>query len=280
MSVLARLWRRAPAWRFCLVSAVACTGLAAMFPPALPPVRWPGMRAAGGHDARYRTADTPVPSGHGDALQAPLEPPPLHGSIRFAGRSLPLPSGTWRELMLIKGNGAEVPQAEILVRTTDPAAHAAPTLTGLVLATAPGPLTQAVGPVGLPSPCMTIGRDPGQITPTRPDQSPLAHECWVARPIDGARARADTRGPEALLGLALSRLDTLHVAVPAQTLAIEYVRTDETGWMNVEVALPDGAGRQRAVLAWAARFARPVYHGFEGPLGPADLTPAAVDDPR
>ena len=108
MSLIGRLWRRAPAWRFCLITAVAFTGLAAMFPPAIPhlPV----------FHRHHPGADKPADVAHYNALSAaaPTVPtdtgmihmPPLDagrsGIVPVAGRLLPLPAGVWHELALAR----------------------------------------------------------------------------------------------------------------------------------------------------------------------------------
>ena len=278
MSVVGRLWRRAPAWRFCLVAAIVCTGLAAMFPPGLPhlPARWP-FKGAGAGAARYHAHAVATSSDGVEQIQTVQEGPPLQGSVHFAGRLLPLPVGLWHELALVKIGVADVPQSEILYRVDNPTA-ANPTLTGLILVTAPGPLSRAVGSVELPPPCATIGRNPGQIVPTLPSQSPLTHECWVLAPVDTVHLRRNTQD-DGLLLLALSRLAARHIAVPPQMLVLDYERSDDTGWMNTIIMLPGGHGL-RPAETWAARFARPMHRGYDRILVPADLTPAAVDDPR
>ncbi len=269
MSVIGRLWRRAPAWRFCLVSAVACTGLAAMFPPS-PPTRWISMRGSGG--AAHYQPRTALPLPRGTDIYTPPDAPPREGIAHLAGRLLPLPAGIWHELVVLKSGGSGAPQTDILYRVGGTSGG---DVTGLIFATGPGPATGAVGPAELPLPCQDVGLRLGAIVPTLPTQSPLAHECWVLNDVDTAHT-----DKEALLHLALSRLATRHVAVPSQMVGIDYVRTDETGWMNLAVLLPGGRGRLKPVQAWMARFARPLHRGYDRTLVAADLTPAAVDDPR
>ncbi len=268
MSVVGRLWRRAPAWRFCLVSALACTGLAAMFPPSLP-AHWPSLGRGGAHYAS-RTA-SPPPSG--TELYAPAEAPTRQGLTHLAGRLLPLPAGTWRELAIMRGGESDVPQTDMFYRVSGAAGD--PSLTGLIFATGPGPATGAVGPAELPLPCRDVGLWPGEIVPTLPSQSPLAHECWVLSEVATAHVEE-----QSLLHLALARLAERHVAVPPQMVRIDFVRSDDTGWMNVLVLMPGGRGRLKPLEAWAARFARLLHRGYDRTLVEADLTPAAIDDPR
>ncbi len=279
MSVVGRLWRRAPAWRFCLVSALGCTALAAMFPPGLP--HWPARPPVAGAAAHYEPGvAAPDAATNYGLVHTLAAAPPRQGSIRFAGRVLPLPAGSWHEVTLESDGGAEPLQVESLDRVGAAAGSGGgPTLTGLIVVSAPGPLSHAVGPVELPLPCRAVGPDLGQITPTLPSQSPLTHECWVLAPLDTAQVRKGA-GSGSFLGLALSRLAERQVAVPARMLALDYMRTDDTGWMATTILLPGGSGRLKSVAAWAARFAPLLHRGYDRALPPGDLTAAAVDDPR
>ncbi len=71
MSVIGRLWRRAPAWRMCVGVALAGTALAAMFPPAWQHPAWQ-------HPNWQRPAwlnPAPSPTGVAGATPAPPETP-------------------------------------------------------------------------------------------------------------------------------------------------------------------------------------------------------------
>ncbi len=275
MSVIGRLWQRAPAWRACVVTAVAFTGLAAMFPPALPhllPLRLPGVQS-GRADvaARYRPAPLPTPPDQGILHVPPADGASRQGIIHYAGRLLPLPAGAWQELVVGRGGGAEMQQATLFDRVVDN--H----LTGLVLVAAPGVMSGATGSVGLPPPCADPGRLAGAITPEQPGQNPLAHECWAITPVDMQATAAHPLDDMMQRGLA--RLGELHVAVPDRMLATSFMRSDNGGWLLATVLLPDRGGPIRKLEDWAARFQVPMHKGYDGTLVAADLTPAVVRDP-
>ena len=273
MSVIGRLWRRAPAWRGCVVTAVALTGLAAMFPPALPsvlPLRWLG----GGRTAtaaHYRPEPSPtVPDG--GILHLPLPGgPPQQGMIHYAGRLVPLPAGAWQELVVGRGGGAELQQVTLFGRVVDKR------LTGLVLVVAPGVMSGATGSIGVPPPCADPGRLTGAITPEQPGQSPLAHECWAITPLDMQATAAHPL--DDLMRQGLARLGELHVAVPDRMLATSFMRSDDSGWLLATVLVPDRGGPIRKLQDWAMRFQVAIRKGYAGTLTAADLPPAVARDP-
>ena len=284
MTAIGRLWRRAPAWRLTLAAAVAATGLAAMFPPALP--RWPFAArpapAAGGAvpgaapSARYVPQPDAPPPDYGT-----IESPPLgagrSGIVPFAGRQVPLPAGTWQELVLGRSGGADAVQVTVFGRMD------ARRLTGLMLLAAPDPLSAAAGPVAGPQPCYAADAVAHQIIPAGPNQSLLAHECWTITPFDltdaAARARQDN-----VLRAGLDRLDRMGIAVPEHMLGTRFLRSDETGWLTALLLLPDHRGDGPAVLRrleeWVRRFAPAFHKGFDGTLTAADLPPAVARDPE
>ncbi len=272
MSVIGRLWRRAPAWRLCLVTAVACTGLAAMFPPTLP--RLPSLRAGGTSSdagaASYRPQATRPVSDQG-LLHMPPPGSDRQGIIPYAGRLVPLPAGTWHELAIAKGGGAEQQQVLLLDRIEN--SH----LSGLLLVAAPGPLSGAAGTIGLPPLCADPGRLVGHITPALPGQSPLVHECWAITPVDMQDMAAHST--DEILKRGLARLGEMHVAVPDHMLAVSFVRSSETGWQIATIMLPDRHVTPHATELWATRFAGPMHQGFDGRLSQTDLPPAVARDP-
>jgi len=275
MTVLGRLWRRAPAWRFCLVTAVACTGLAAMFPPSLPhmPSLHPAGTAPGGKTAaaaQYRSQPAPVPDDHG-LLHLPPPGPDRQGIIPYAGRQVPLPAGIWHELVIARAGGPEQQQVMLLDRIEN--SH----LTGLVLLISPAPLSGAAGQVGLPPPCTDPGRLVGHITPALPGDSPLTHECWAITPAD-MRDMA-THSSNEVLKRGLARLGEMHIAVPDQMLGVSFVRSNDAGWQVATMLLPDRHLTPHRTEDWATRFAIPMHKGFDHTLTPADLPPAVARDP-
>ena len=277
MSVIGRLWRRAPVWRACLVTAIAFTGLGVMFPPALPhlpPLRWPGGGGSGKSAAivaHYRPQPLPAPLDHGILHVPPQDGPGRQGIIHFAGRLVPLPAGAWQELVVARGGGAEMQQAALFDRVVDN--H----LTGLMLVAAPGVMSGATGSVGVPLPCADPDRLAGAITPQQPGQSPLAHECWAISPVDMQAAAAHSR--DDLLQPGLARLGEMHVAVPDRMLATTFLRSNDGGWQLATVLVPDRGGPIRKQQDWAARFQVPMHKGFDGTLVAADLPPAVTRDP-
>lgn len=276
MTVVGRLWRRAPAWRACVVTAVALTGLAAMFPPAVPRVPLPfgtrGGAPGGVTAARFHPRPPAAPPEEGIWHTLPPDTPQRQGIIHYAGRLLPLPAGSWQELVLDRGGGAEMRQATLFVRVVD--SH----LTGLMLVEAPSVMSGATGAVEVPPICVDPDRLAGSIAPIAPGQSPLTHECWAVRPVD-MRAAAAVPVTEGLLPRALAQLGALHVAVPDRMLATTFVRSDDSGWRIATVVLGDHGGAIRKLQDWAARFQGALHKGYDGTLVAADLTPGVSRDP-
>jgi hypothetical protein len=155
VSVIGRLWRRAPAWRVSLVSAIALTGLAAMFPPALPTMHWPwsspwrSASRSGPDQASFHPAPDPAPS---DLGESHFMPPGIArtGFIAEAGRQVPLPDGSWQELGVAVAPGAL--QRAIFTRVVGN--H----LTGLFQVAATGALGGVASPVGVPPECSDPSR--------------------------------------------------------------------------------------------------------------------------
>ncbi len=273
MSVIGRLWRRAPAWRACLITALAFTGLAAMFPPAIPhlPLHWAQGSGRGLTVAHYHPRPPPAASDDGISHVLPPDAPGQQGIIHYAGRLLPLPAGTWQELAAGRG-GIEMRQATLFDRISNN--H----LTGLMLVVAPGVMSGATGTVGVPPSCTDPDQLAGAIAPVLPGQSPLTHECWAIRPVD-MRAAAGTPATEGLLPRGLAQLGELHVAVPDRMLATTFMRSDDSGWRVVTVLFGDHGGPVRKLQDWAARFQGALHKGYDGTLVAADLPPAVARDP-
>ena len=293
MSVIGRLWRRAPAWRLCGTVALACTALAAMFPPALP--RWPSPTPAAGTgaDAAGPAAAVPgngtVPAGTARYVPQPdptplsystISMPPLAagrtGLIPQAGRTMPLPAGSWQTLAFARNAGPGVPQLTLLDRVENGL------LTGLLVVAAPTPVGRISGPAAMPQQCVAPDALVRQILP-QPAGNPYAHECWTVTGTtmtgsDSASSR------DALLQRGFERLAKLHVSVPDRMLAVRLVRSDETGWMLATLFLPDRHGTSPDALhrleEWAARFETLFHKGYDGTLAAGDVTPTAARDPQ
>ncbi len=281
MSAVGRLWRRAPAWRLSVAAAVAFTVLAAMFPPTLP--RWlfervapaANPQAANRDDGpRYAPQPPQPPPDYGIAAFPPAGPGRT-GIIAFAGRQLPLPAGSWQELVLARSAGV-AEQASLFARIE----HGR--LTGLLLAASPGPVSGGGLPVGGFAPCFAPDAIAHQIIPSTAAQGPMARECWTLTAFDPAQAR-----PDELLRGGFDRLDRMAVAVPDRLLAMRYLRTDETGWLTVALLLPDRAGPGSVaphdtarLQAWIRRYVTVLHKGFDGTLTAGELTPAVARDPE
>ena len=278
MSAVGRLWRRAPAWRLSAAAAVAFTALAAMFPPTLP--CWPFRQATPASNAptadrdagpRYLPQPPAPPPDYGIAVYPPSGPGRT-GIIPFAGRQLPLPTGSWQELVLARSAGA-ADQAALLGRIE----HGR--LTGLLLAAAPGPVSGGGLPAGGFAPCFAPDAIAHQIIPTTSAQGPMARECWTLTAFEPSQAR-----PDELMRGGFDRLDRMAVAVPEHLLAMRYLRTDDTGWLTVALLLPDRAaepaGDKGRLQAWIRRFVTVLHKGYDGTLTAAELTPAIARDPE
>ncbi len=293
MSAVGRLWRRAPAWRMTLVAAVALTGLAAMFPPTLPP--WlklpqrfaPHPPAAAGAPAaddlmaatepapRYAPQPAPAPSEYGVVAFPPLGPG-RNGIIPFAGRQLPLPAGTWQELVLARTGGPVTEQGALLARVE------AGRLTGLLLAAAPAAVEREAEPMAGLAACFVPDAIAHQVIPTPSADGPMARECWTLTAFDRDGGKAGPR-PDEVLRAGFERLDRMTVTVPSRMLAVRYIRMDATGWLTALLLLPerhgDLADTGSRLQAWIRRFAGALHKGFDGKLTAAELTPAVTRDP-
>ncbi|MBE7212594.1 MAG: hypothetical protein INR65_16365, partial [Gluconacetobacter diazotrophicus] len=155
MSAFARLWRRAPAWRVCVITGVAFAGLAAMFPPTLPRFATGGLGGgtsspAGG--ARFHPRPDPAPANYSGGRLIP-DGAVRSGVIRVAGHDVPLPAGNWRSVGVAREGGADQLQIDVLARIENAS------LTGLMLIVAPTAMSGVAGPVGEPPPCA----DPGKL---------------------------------------------------------------------------------------------------------------------
>lgn len=280
--MIRRLWRRAPAWRFCLITAVALTALTAMFPPAIPHL--PSFLQK--HPEAGKAADLAhysAPSHEAPTLPADsgmIHMPPLdagrQGIVPVSGRLLPLPAGTWHELALARLGGPEPTQVTVLDRIDGN--H----LVGLIVSVAPTPQVASAGPVRIPPSCIDPARIAGHITTAEPGDSPLTHQCWSLLPIDMKQAVSDKSGNE-LLQRGMARLGERNISVPDQMLMLSYFSSDDNGWLMTSVYLPDHPGYMPGALHriqdWAQRFSVPIQKGFTRTLTEADLTPAIIRDP-
>ena len=202
-------------------------------------------------------------------------PPPQQqgrsGIVPFGGRQVPLPEGSWQELVLARGDGAEQQQIALFGRMVDGR------LTGLMLMSAPGALSGAPGEVGLPPSCLNPSRLAGHIVPAVPGDDPLAHECWAIAPVD--MQNKQTQDADPIMQSGLSRLGELHVQVPDRMLNLVYARTSDRGWQILSIMVPDRGGPITRLRNWAEAFAVPVHAGFDRTLTTAQLPASLVRDP-
>lgn len=265
MSVIGRLWRRAPLWRGCLVTALAMTALAALFPPAvtLPSglfSAWRGGHPAAGTPAAASftpTADT------GRDYDTMFDPPlgtGRSGVIPVGGRSMPLPAGSWQPILLAQSGEASGLQVTLLSRIVEAR------LTGLLMVITPSELGQTPGPVQTPPGCLNPDTLVREIAPSLQGENPMVHRCWTLSAVD--MTGASMMGNR-LLQRGLSRLAPLKVQVPDHMLEAVFVNTDENGGMVTTLLVPDkpaDPALRRRVEAWARQFDASVAAGFSGRL--------------
>ena len=268
MSVVGRLWRRAPAWRLWVFIALATTALAVMFPPHVPDSLW--RHAAVPDGARYRSAaETPPPN------ETWIDTHAITGTrqtlIPFAGRQVPLPQGQWSEIALLHSAGPLPEQGLVLARLQSGR------MTGLVVvlgtpateSDAPIPAAACVDPTGLPVHVLTP-----------PDNRDLAvQECWSLRRLTTSDL-ADAR--HLLENRVFGQLGRLNVAVPTHLLVSHYFRHDDHAKLAVMIMLPDptqSSGLMRRVDGWMRRWVPLLHRGFDDHLGPPDVTATLAHDP-
>ena len=267
MSVIGRLWRRAPAWRLLLFTAVTTTALCAMFPPRLPTFSLARPQPTG---PRYRPPNATAPPDY-TAISTPPITGTRHGFIPFGGRQVPLPQGNWSEIVLLQAVGPVSRQGVVLARLQSGR------MTGMIVALgtpptdrdAPIPSAACVDPTGMPVHMLE--------QPQADD--PLAQECWSLRRLTTSEL-VTSRNP--LEFRAFSRLGKLDVAVPAHLLAVRYYRHDGGATLAVTTLLPDpneSAGLVRRTDAWARGWVGVLHRGFDDALIARDVSGAPARDP-
>jgi hypothetical protein len=273
--------------------AIASTALATMFPPSMP--KWlPVVPAARPTNATTSSAAPPQAFGVPQPVTAHFtpqpDPPPLESSslemlhnsvdrsgvIPFAGRQIPLPAGNWRDLILVRNGGVIPGQREILARVENSQ------LTGLIQADAPSPTSGAAGPLVRPEICAANNAILRETAPETPDQNPMVHECWLL--VDSDLTSASKRNSlDEPMQRALNRLQELGAKVPDHMLMLIYLRTDQTGWLNTLLLLPDKAdvtaSASRRIQSWVRRFAAALHQGYDGRVPPGGPPAAVSRDP-
>ena len=161
-------------------------------------------------------------------------------------------------------------QLELLTRVEDQ------TLTGLELAAAPSPLSNADKGFTATSPCYASNTIAHQNIPV-PGGNPLSHECWTLSAVDMTGDEAPIKKDE-VLHRGLDRLHETGVTVPAHMLLLSYIRSDANGWFTVVLLLPDhGEAARHKMETWARKFAPYFHKGYENALASADLAQMARD---
>ncbi len=269
MSAWGRLWRRAPAWRFCLFGAVGMTALAAMFPPTPPDwlARWhPWQRTASADPAPRFVAQPDAPPPAYATFEMPAFGHMRSGIIPFAGRQLPLPAGQWQELAIARNRGRLMETISLLARIEDGR------MTGLVIATAPESPGIIAGVTETPKLCLEAGTLAHHLTPSTPDR-PLSHECWTIVDEDMTTG-AWAPGQNSLEAHALQRLGLLRTSVANHMLAWRYFISGDGGFMQTMILVPDQRatepGQVTRLQDWGERFATKLSKGFNGTLTAAD----------
>jgi hypothetical protein len=260
---MGRLWRRAPAWRLLLVTALAATALGALFPPARPMwVHLPGAQPPPPR-ARFKPQTKLMP-GNGAILHVPPPGAERTGNIPFAGHLLPLPAGHWQTLVLARTSKPVSAQVEVFGRIETGA------LTGLLLALGSDPVANQPSPFNEPQFCDEANSIDFFVAPEPFGQDTRIHECWrlaTFNPLDMAeRGRLD-----GVLGRALARLEQMGVKFPDRLLLLHTLRSEPTGFLSTLVFLPDtrgtGAAGARRWSAWVRRYATALQEGFDGKQG-------------
>ena len=275
MSVVGRLWRRAPAFRVCLMVALASTALAAMFPPHPPAFVSKLHGRAPDQQAHFTPPPAAAPLDYSSIDLPPIETQRSR-LIPFAGRQLPLPAGKWAEVALLRSGGPFAVQALVLTRLQSSR------LTGMIIVTGTPPVEPASLHVQPVNQCVDAS------DPVLQDPAPTLHrdlamrDCWSVSPLPAA-ALTDATSQNMLLKRSLDRLRALGVTLPAALSAAYYVRAGDDGGMTMRIMLAgpatSGAARDRRTQSWMQRWVPLLRQGFDGSLRPADVTPQAARDP-
>ena len=252
MTASSRLWRRAPLWRLTLAAAGSFGVLTSLYPaPSLHVPHW--LPAALRPNPPGATAQK---QGSVIGANTPIEQT-ITGTVRVAGRTMPLPTGAWHELEAARAEEQAELSWVVLGRWEGGA------LTGLlsVLATtgpADGPGTAHVAPA-----CTSYGNftvrwsDNGQT-------------CWLVRGLTPPAPNAATPGKRTVLDLAFGRLHVLGITVPATLSTTLWSHVSGSEILNYELMVASSHGRAdgpaalAAMQNWMVRFAPLLRRGFDG----------------
>ncbi len=262
---MGRLWRRAPAWRVCLVAALATTSLAAMFPPGMPgwvkravqPASRVAAAPAGASTAHFKPAGTVPDSGY-SALWYPPAGSEHAGAVAFAGRELPLPAGRWQTLVLARGGKPVSGPIEVFGRVD------AGEMTGLLMVAAPDPIEHPMSPFDATQTCDEPDSIANFVAPEPFGQGPLVHECWRLSALRGFDL-AERGRLQPVLDRALLRLKETDARIPDQLVLLDYLRSDESGFLTALLFLPDRhTGARQTMVGWAKRYVALLHDAYDG----------------
>ena len=273
MAAAGRLWRRAPAWRVCLITALATTALVAMFPPKLP--AW--VRGLTTHAAPPTAGSLPPARFVPQTAPAPPNagllgfPPPgveRSGVIPLAGRQLPLPTGKWQAVVLARSSKPIRGEVMVFSRVEEGA------LTGLLAIAVPDPLAEQTSPFDAPQECLEPNTIESFIANEPLGQDPLTHECWRLGTLSGTDFLQRAEG-DGVLRAALARLREQDARLPDRVAVLDYLRSEPTGFVSALLFLPDreqpSAAERKRLVAWVRRYVAALHEGFDGKLHGPDL---------
>lgn len=218
------------------------------------------------HAAHFR----PV-AGQPEAGFSGLQFPPAgierSGVVAFAGRMLPLPAGRWQTLVLARGAVPISGQIEVFGRVD------AGALTGLLILGATDPVSHPLSPFNATQTCDEPDTIAYFVAPEPFGQGPLVHECWRLSSLRGFDL-AERGRQEPVLDRALLRLKETDVRIPDQLLLLNYLRSDDSGFLSALLFLPDRrAGARQAMVAWVKRYVTVLHEAYDG-AGGGKLAPA------
>ncbi len=249
MSAASRLWRRAPLWRLTLASAASFAILSVLYPT-------PSILAL------IRRA-TPTDPGAAPVEQLIGSYPPFEavfsGTLPFAGRILPLPSGEWHELV----SGRSEHDTELDFMVLGRVEHGA--LTGAIVASAS--VFPADGPI---KPHLPFGCFDTRSTVAVPPADSGPHDCWFARTtsLSHLARRAD------------ERLTKLGITVGPSLVATTWSRVEGGDFEEVTIAVPATShATVRTRSAWMQKWRGLLRRGYDGTLTASDVPPRAARDP-
>ena len=261
MIAAARLWKRAPLWRFGLVAAVAATVLALLYPIDFP--------AAASREALISARFVAGPS--------PVLGPPYDEVAPVLGRSIPLPPGIWHMITMFNTKRAGLPFfSKMMLARLD-----GDRLTGLVVVQ--GTMTPVRNITGQYR-CITPGDWDGWIIPSAGN---VRQECWNFLPRLPSSAWSAPAQPIYLNGL--PRLQEGGVKLPPVMMGANWFQRDRANvtlvdyffvpkpifapaaWVNADFVDPAMAEYFTGIKAWAKAWTPLLEGGMTGQLDARDV---------